>query len=68
MAELSDTVKRVEFTEKELDLVRQLYGQMQQIKGKTKRATFMVRLPEDQREVMIRWLCAGITGRVSRSI
>ena len=68
MAELSPTVKMVAFTEDEIALVRQLYRQMQQIKGKTKQATFMVGLPEEQREVMIRWVCAGITGRVSRSI
>ena len=55
------------FTKAELDMVRDLYQQMQQIKGKTKKAEFMVKLPDEQREVMMRWICQSILGRVTSS-
>lgn len=55
------------FTEDEIVLVRDLYRQVQQIKGKTKQATFMAKLPDEQRELMLRWICQSILGGIANS-
>jgi len=67
MAKLPDKEKARVFTDSELVMVRGLHSQMQQIKGKNKQAAFLVSLPDDQRELVVRWICLGILGRIPNS-